>query len=114
VTTHGIFGRASLANQCPVLGVKQPCRRNLETAELDPKRTLAHARAGRRSDALKRPSKSRERPSVGDVKKNSTGKGMPDAPKGNRKKALLGTCEPLALRSLPIRALPVHPTARSF
>src|SRR5947208_296420 len=31
-----LFGRASRANQCPVSGVKQPCRRNLETAEFDP------------------------------------------------------------------------------
>jgi hypothetical protein len=34
-----IFGRASGANQCPVSGVKQPCRRNLETAEFDPEQT---------------------------------------------------------------------------
>ena len=31
-----LFGRASRANQCPVSGVKQPCRRNPETAEFDP------------------------------------------------------------------------------
>jgi hypothetical protein len=31
-----LFGRASRANQCPVSGVKQPWRRNLETAEFDP------------------------------------------------------------------------------
>jgi putative tryptophan/tyrosine transport system substrate-binding protein len=30
-----LFGRASRAKQCPVSGVKQPCRRNLETAEFD-------------------------------------------------------------------------------
>jgi hypothetical protein len=30
-----LFGRASRANQCPVSGVKQPCRRNPETAEFD-------------------------------------------------------------------------------
>src|SRR5262249_58750814 len=31
----------SRANQCPVSGVKQPCRRNLETAEFDPNQTLS-------------------------------------------------------------------------
>jgi hypothetical protein len=31
-----VFGRASRANQCPVSAVKQPCRRNLQTAEFDP------------------------------------------------------------------------------
>jgi uncharacterized protein YjiS (DUF1127 family) len=36
-----LFGRASRANQCPVSGVKQPCRRNLETAEFDPNRSWA-------------------------------------------------------------------------
>jgi hypothetical protein len=30
---RALFGRA---NQCPVSGVTQPCRRNLETAEFDP------------------------------------------------------------------------------
>jgi hypothetical protein len=30
-----LFGRASRANQCPVSGLKQPCRRNPETAEFD-------------------------------------------------------------------------------
>jgi hypothetical protein len=36
-----LFGRASRANQCPVSGVKQPCRRNPETAEFDPTATSA-------------------------------------------------------------------------
>jgi hypothetical protein len=36
-----LFGRANRANQCPVSGVKQPCRRNLMTAEVDPTETLA-------------------------------------------------------------------------
>src|SRR6266516_3522860 len=31
-----LFGRVSRANQCPVSGVKQPCRRNPETAEFGP------------------------------------------------------------------------------
>jgi len=31
-----LFGRASRTNKCPVSGVKQPCRRNPETAEFDP------------------------------------------------------------------------------
>ena len=30
------IGSAGRANQCPVSGVKQPCRRNFETAEFDP------------------------------------------------------------------------------
>src|SRR6266446_2604302 len=34
-TQSALFGRASRANQCPVSGVKQPCRKNLETAEFD-------------------------------------------------------------------------------
>jgi hypothetical protein len=32
---EALFGRARRANRCPVSGVKQPCRRNLETAEFD-------------------------------------------------------------------------------
>jgi hypothetical protein len=35
-----LFGPASRANQCPSSGVKQPCRRNLETADFDPKRSF--------------------------------------------------------------------------
>jgi hypothetical protein len=34
-----LFCRANHAEQCPVSGVKQPCRRNPETAEFDPERT---------------------------------------------------------------------------
>jgi hypothetical protein len=41
-----LFGRASRAKQCPVSGAKQPCRRNLETAEFDPLRTSAAFAAG--------------------------------------------------------------------
>jgi hypothetical protein len=41
-----LFGCASRANQCPVSGVKQPCRRNLETAEFDPD---GHRPRGRRT-----------------------------------------------------------------
>ena len=33
-----LFCRANRAERCPVSGVKQPCRRNPETAEVDPKR----------------------------------------------------------------------------
>ena len=32
-----LFCRANRAERCPVSGVKQPCRRNPETAEVDPK-----------------------------------------------------------------------------
>jgi hypothetical protein len=31
-----LFCRANDAEQCPVSGVRQPCRRNPETAEFDP------------------------------------------------------------------------------
>jgi hypothetical protein len=34
-----LFCRANRAERCPVSGVKQPCRRNPETAEVDPGRT---------------------------------------------------------------------------
>ena len=34
-------GRANRAEQCPVSGVKQPCRRNPETADFDPQETCA-------------------------------------------------------------------------
>jgi hypothetical protein len=34
-----LFCRPNRAEQCPVSGVKQPCRRNLETAEFDPEPT---------------------------------------------------------------------------
>jgi hypothetical protein len=44
-----VFGRASRANQCPVSGVKQPCRRNPETAEFDPNRTAARLTSGKMS-----------------------------------------------------------------
>jgi hypothetical protein len=37
-----LFGRANRANQCPVSGVKQPCRTNLETAEFDPACVKTH------------------------------------------------------------------------
>src|SRR4051794_35530872 len=47
VSTHvercrllALFCRANRAEQCPVSGVKQPCRRNRETAEVDPNETL--------------------------------------------------------------------------
>jgi hypothetical protein len=40
-----LFCRANRAEQCPVSGVKQPGRRNPETAEFDPKRTLARIRS---------------------------------------------------------------------
>jgi hypothetical protein len=40
-----LFGRASRANQCPVSGVKQPCPRNLETADFDPQETLAESKS---------------------------------------------------------------------
>ena len=36
-----LFCRASRANQCSVSVAKQPCRRNLETAEFDPSRTCS-------------------------------------------------------------------------
>ena len=35
-TRLALFCRASRANPCPVSGVKQPCRRNLETAQFGP------------------------------------------------------------------------------
>jgi hypothetical protein len=41
-----LFCRANPTERCPVSGVKQPYRRNPETAEVDPTRTsatLAHA-----------------------------------------------------------------------
>jgi hypothetical protein len=38
---HQLSISASRANQCPVSGVKQPCRRNLETADFDPMRSCA-------------------------------------------------------------------------
>src|SRR6266536_2901709 len=40
-----LFGRASRAKQCPVSGVKQPCRRNAETAESDPGCVKTHTSA---------------------------------------------------------------------
>jgi hypothetical protein len=42
-----LFGRASRANQCPVSGVKQPCRRNLETAEFGSNSDISSKRAHR-------------------------------------------------------------------
>jgi hypothetical protein len=36
-----LFCRANDAEQCPVSGVRQPCRRNPETAEFDPFQTSA-------------------------------------------------------------------------
>jgi hypothetical protein len=41
-SVHGTFPqRGSRANQCPVSGVKQPCRRNPETAEFNPELPLS-------------------------------------------------------------------------
>jgi hypothetical protein len=38
-----LFCRANRAERCPVSGVKQPCRRNPETAEVDPERSLSRS-----------------------------------------------------------------------
>jgi hypothetical protein len=54
-----LFCRANRAEQCPVSGVKQPCRRNRETAEVDPTETWA-AQDFRRAKALFVPSLKRD------------------------------------------------------
>src|SRR6476646_1861889 len=41
-----LFCRANRTERCPVSGVRQPCRRNPETAEVDPTRTLGRAVVG--------------------------------------------------------------------
>ena len=40
-----LFCRANRAEQCPVSGVKQSCRRNPETAEFDPQRSKAGSKS---------------------------------------------------------------------
>ena len=55
-----LFCRANRAEQCPVSGAKQPCRRNRETAEVDPNETL-DTWAPRQSSRLLRSLLSRHR-----------------------------------------------------
>src|SRR5262249_1387711 len=77
-----LFCRANRAEQCPVLGEKQPCRRNLETAEFDPTETWA-AQDFRSAKALFVPSLKRDivpslactRPPAGGVAWQSTSNG---------------------------------------
>jgi hypothetical protein len=48
-----LFCRANRAERCPVSGVKQPCRRNPETAEFDPEPTFERANGILRLSALR-------------------------------------------------------------